>query len=134
LTDINTPDAVLLETTALMRFDRNSGSEVSYFIDKDGHLAADGADDGAYPRAVHLSTPAWLEMGRPDIVTVSVRPGDALNAARADEAGPVLQFFAKALGFLTGLVVILICAGIVSVLGIGLIVLLQNLLAALGTS
>lgn len=95
MTDINTPETTLLETRALMRFDYNNGSEVQYFFDPEG------ADDEPYPHSVQVSTKAWLEMGRPEVVTVSVRPGEHFDRERPT-VGRVGRAMARTIGYLVG--------------------------------
>ncbi len=126
MTDINTPESTLQETKALMRFDRNSGSEVQYLFDPEG------AESEAYPRAVQLSTLAWLEMGRPDEVTVSVMPGDHLNHDHYRVAQPgFVAWFGRAIGGLVALALILIIVGAVAVGAMGLLLALRTMAQAL---
>jgi hypothetical protein len=125
LTDINTPDETLLETMALMHFDRNSGSEVQYLFDPEG------AESESYPRAVQVSTLAWLEMGRPDTVTVSVRPGDHLSTKRAPEPTGFLGWAGRAIGGLVGTAVILSIVGAVAAGAMALLLALRLLAQAL---
>ena len=126
MTDINTPESILQETKALMTFDRNSGSEVQYLFNPEG------AESEAYPRAVQVSTLAWLEMGRPDEVTVSVMPGDHLNHDHYRQApAGLLAWIARAIGGLVGLAVILVIIGAVAAGALALLLVLRNLSQAL---
>lgn len=95
MTDINTPESVLLETKALMHQGVHGGEYVDYRFD------AEGADSEAFPIATQISTLAWLEMGRPDVVTVSVQPGDHLTETKR-EIGPVGKVIARTIGYLVG--------------------------------
>ncbi len=129
MTDINTPDVTLYQTEALMSFDRNSGSEVQYLFDPTG------ADSESYPRAVQISTLAWLEMGRPDVVTVAVQPGDHVGHDHSErlQVGGFGRFLARAIGYVVGLIVLL---GIVAAAAaglLGLFLLLRNLLVVAGS-
>jgi hypothetical protein len=126
LTDINTPDAVLQETKALMTFDRNSGSEVQYLFDPEG------AESEAYPRGIQLSTLAWLEMGRPNEVTVSVMPGDHLDHDHYRQApGGFAAWIARTIGGLVGIAVILLIIGAVAAGAMALLLALRTLSQAL---
>jgi hypothetical protein len=61
--------ATLYRTTRL--FQRDAESDLS------GVLFVNEASDG--PMSVRMGEDIWLDMGRPDTVTITLTPGDSLN-------------------------------------------------------
>lgn len=46
------------------------------------------ADDGLVcAHAVSVDVEVWRDMGEPDVITVTIEPGDRLNEASGDSAG-----------------------------------------------
>lgn len=117
MTDINTPDAILEESVAVLDLQAHKGDVVHYRINPEDVLFVD-----AYPHSTCISTTAWLEMGRPDQITVAVTPGDTLNSPkrRTQTAPAIVRFLGKAVGvsvvaLISGAVVAACVAGLVGI-------------------
>ncbi len=45
-----------------------------------GYFFTNHNDDGDFERCVEISKQDWTDMGSPDVITVTIEPGDRLNA------------------------------------------------------
>lgn len=116
---MNTP---FLETsTSVLTLDKHLGDQLAYAV-----------FDPEMPeriRAVRIDTKTWVDMGQPREVTITIRPGDAINDGRLEhQASPVGVFLAKAAGTAIAILGFLLMIGLMVGLGTGLLLVLQFML------
>lgn len=124
--DINTPEAILEETTSLLNFHSHRGDRVIYEV-RD-------PDMPERTRDIAIDVPTWLDLGKPDQITLSIRPGDTLNEARARAYGPrtrVARGLTTLLMAMFGLILGVLVLGVAAAIGTGLLVLVQFMLGLL---
>lgn len=121
MTDINTPEAVLTSTASVLTFENNGGTHVSYVT------TGDHVEEGSPRRALAIDPASWLELGRPDEITVTVQPGNTLDQPVAFKPGRV----ARACGAIVGVIVVGVIASVLTFVAIaavaGSIALLDSL-------
>lgn len=71
------PEVRVIHTSVMRLHENQYAAEVRKFTNED-RSAVDEADK-LPPSTYYMSTDAWVDLGSPDVITITVRSGDELN-------------------------------------------------------